>query len=464
MSSAIRSDGPPLTRALAPWQATLPTLVAEAGGAPVVVACSGGADSLALLALTRGAGVDAVAVHIDHGLRAGSADEAQVVMRAAEGLGVVVRADRIHVAPGPGVEARARAERHAALETARLDVGAGAIFLGHTMDDQAETAVLHFLRGSGVDGLAGIPERRGVVVHPLLGIRRADTVEICARLGWSPVDDPMNDDPAYRRVFVRRRVLPELERAAARDLVPVLARQAATFAAERAELDRAATVVLRAAGEGARDDALSVAVLLGAPPAIAGRALRIWLGAPPIGTRAVERVAEVVRGERVAVECPGGRWVRRSGGRLRREGPGSDAPGDAVRASPVPVVVPGHTVLTAGSIDAAVDTDPPTRWPDGRAACVLDAATVGADLRVRTVQAGDRLKPVGMTGHKAVREVLAEAGVPPAARERALVAVHGPTDEVLWVVGYRVAAAARASRSTRRFLRLTFEPAGGTPV
>ncbi|MDQ3145596.1 MAG: tRNA(Ile)-lysidine synthetase, partial [Actinomycetota bacterium] len=128
---------------------------------PVVAGVSGGADSLALLVLSVEAGCEVTAVHVDHGLRPGSGDEAGVVAEAAARWGAAFRAESTVVEPGPNLEARAREARRSAL-------GDGAM-TGHTLDDQAETVLLNLLRGAGADGLAAMAPGPG---KPLLGLRR----------------------------------------------------------------------------------------------------------------------------------------------------------------------------------------------------------------------------------------------------------------------------------------------------
>jgi tRNA(Ile)-lysidine synthase len=279
--------------------------------APVVVGCSGGADSLALVALAIDAGLAPIAVHVDHGVRPGSERDAGVVAGAAARLGARFDARRVHVDAGPNLEARARAARYDALEAARVQHGATAVLVAHTADDQAETVLLNLLRGSGSAGLAGMPVRRGRVVRPLLGTRRADVRAECARRRLVPVEDPSNEDLAFRRNWIRREVLPLLERGAGRDLTPVLTRQAEVLRAESDFLDSLA----RAAwpGEaGARGRALAAL-----PDPLARRAVRCWLGPPPPALDEVDAVLAVARGERRAVDLAVGRRVERSGGVLR---------------------------------------------------------------------------------------------------------------------------------------------------
>jgi hypoxanthine phosphoribosyltransferase len=269
---------------------------------------SGGPDSLALLVLACAAlGPEAVtAVHVDHGLRPGSAGEAEVVRAAAERFGAGFVARTVRVEPGPNLEARARVARYAALPDGTLT--------GHTADDQAETVLLNLLRGAGLDGLGGMaPERR-----PIRRLRRDETRALCAALGLDPVRDPSNDDPAFRRNRVRRELLPLLADVAARDVVPVLARQADLLRDDARALDELAAAL----------DPTDGRALAAAPVALARRAVRRWLreatgGAErhPPDAAAVERVLAVARGAAVACEVGGGWRVARTQQRLRLERP-----------------------------------------------------------------------------------------------------------------------------------------------
>ena len=287
---------------------------------PLVCAVSGGADSLALLVLAVLSGCTVTAVHVDHGIRPGSAAEADVVAAAAALVGAAFRAERVSVAPGPNLEARARAARFAVLPAE--------VATGHTMDDQAETVLCNLLRGAGPDGVAGM--RRGPC-HPILGLRRDETRSVCkeARLRW--VEDPSNDDPRFLRNRVRSELLPLCGALAGRDPVPLLARFAAISADDAALLDGLAADAL--------PDPSSAWALARAPRPLAARAVRRWLrmagATPETGGRAsevgadrhpptaadVERVLAVAAGDAVATEVTGGWRVRRRGGRLLAEPP-----------------------------------------------------------------------------------------------------------------------------------------------
>jgi tRNA(Ile)-lysidine synthase len=274
----------------------------DPGEGEVALAVSGGADSLALMVLAARAGLDCTAIHVDHGLRPGSGEEASVVAGAARRLGFGFVAVEVVVGDGPDLEARARRARYAALPAG--------VLTGHTMDDQAETVLLNLLRGAGLDGLAAMaafPARR-----PLLGLRRAETAALCAAEGLEPVRDPSNLDRRFRRNRVRLEVIPLLCSVAQRDVVPLLARAAEVASLDAAYLDSLAAGV----------DPTDARSLAAAPAALARRAVRGWLRAGgdaerhPPSLAEVERVLEVARGARRACELAGGRRVWRSAGRL----------------------------------------------------------------------------------------------------------------------------------------------------
>src|SRR5271155_1966789 len=278
---------------------------------PINCAVSGGPDSLALLVLALAAGCDVTAIHVDHGLRAGSASEAEDVAEVAKNLGARFRAERVDVEDGPNLEARAR--------TARFSVLPDGTATGHTMDDQAETVLCNLLRGAGLDGMAGMePGSR----HPLLGLRRTETEAVCAAMGLHPFRDPSNLDRRHLRNRVRHELLPLCSELAQRDPVPVLARQADLNREEAWLLDEMA-------GEAVHDPA-DARALTAAPLPLARRALRIWLNGSssdvpfdrhPPSAAEIARVLRVASGEALATEISGGRRVSRSEGQLRLEPP-----------------------------------------------------------------------------------------------------------------------------------------------
>jgi tRNA(Ile)-lysidine synthase len=288
-------------------------------GVPVLVACSGGADSLALAAAVAfeapRAGVAAGVVTIDHGLQPGSPAQARRVAAIGYELGLdpvhLIRVDIEPAFPG-GPEAAARAARYAALDSLGSE-----IWLGHTLDDQAETVLLGLGRGSGPRSVAGMRALAGHYRRPLLGIRRASTVAACAALGLEPWDDPHNVDPRYQRVRLRTEVLPLLEDALQGGVAEALARTAALLQQDLDALDQLASVHF--AGRAA----LAVSDLAGLAPAIRTRVVRDWAlahGVPPgelssVHLDSIDRLITGWRGQG-PIALPGGFDALRSSGRL----------------------------------------------------------------------------------------------------------------------------------------------------
>jgi tRNA(Ile)-lysidine synthase len=257
------------------------SLAALPAGDTVLVACSGGADSLALADAARFEArhrtIHCGLITVDHDLQAGSADRAAALVDWAKNHGFApVISSRVLVTGRPGgPEAAARDARYEALvEAARLH-RATAILLGHTRDDQAETVLLALARGSGPRGLAGMAPmviREGVqLLRPLLDVGRADTRAACAALGREPWDDPHNTDPTYARSRVRA-ALPVLVDLLGADVVDNLARTARLVAADNAVLDELAAAALNVDEAGALD----LEGLEDLPAAIRTRVLRLW--------------------------------------------------------------------------------------------------------------------------------------------------------------------------------------------
>lgn len=291
-----------------------------APGDLVLAACSGGPDSLALAAalafVAPRAGLRAGAVTVDHGLQQGSADRAAEVTAVLRGLGLdPVRAVTVTVDGPGGPEAAARAARYTALEKAAADLGASAVLLGHTLDDQAETVLLGLARGSGPRSLAGMPARRGVFLRPLLGVRRTATAAACEALGLSPWTDPHNSDRRFARVRVRLDALPALEDALGPGVAEALARTADQLRDDAQVLEEIAAERFRG------DSPMSAGSLAALPAAVRTRVLRsaaLAAGCPAGALTAahVARIEELVtawHGQR-GVDLPGGvRALRRSG-------------------------------------------------------------------------------------------------------------------------------------------------------
>ncbi|GAA1787754.1 tRNA lysidine(34) synthetase TilS [Agromyces lapidis] len=293
----------------------------------VLVALSGGADSLALAAAAAfeapRAGLRAGAVIVDHGLQPGSADAASAAAAQARELGldpVLVR--RVEVGDEGGPEASARAARYAALDEAARETGAALVLLGHTLDDQAETVLLGLARGSGAASLSGMAPVTGRYARPLLGIRRTTTRQACLDAGLEPWDDPHNLDPAYARVRVRERVLPVLEAELGPGIAEALARTAEQLREDDAAFAEQIEEFIEEICEPAEAGiAISVAALAANPAALRQRVIRhvvaseFGVSLSRTQTLEVARLVTEWHGQG-PIDLPGGALVTRAGAHL----------------------------------------------------------------------------------------------------------------------------------------------------
>lgn len=272
---------PRLTPAVADVRRAVRDALAAIGDSAVLVALSGGPDSLALAAAAafegRRTGRRVGAVVVDHGLQERSADVAAAASATAVSLGLApVITSRVDVGTAGGPEAAAREARYTALDAARREVGATHVLLGHTLDDQAETVLLGLSRGSGPVSIAGMRRADGAWLRPLLGIRRATTGRFCRDSGLTPWHDPHNDDPAYARVRVRRTVLPVLERELGPGIAEALARTAEQLREDADALDHFADEMIEELAEHAEAGiSLPVHALASNPPALRQRLIRL---------------------------------------------------------------------------------------------------------------------------------------------------------------------------------------------
>ncbi|KQV71381.1 tRNA(Ile)-lysidine synthetase [Nocardioides sp. Root122] len=296
-----------------------------APGDVVAVACSGGADSLALASASvfegHKLGMRVVGVTVDHGLQPGSAGQADRVVAQLAALGVdetLTARVAVDAASGLGPEAAAREARYAVLEEVAAHLGVARVLLGHTLDDQAETVLLGLARGSGGRSLQGMRPAFGVFARPLLGVRRDDTVTACQVEGLEAWDDPHNHDPGYTRVRVRERVLPVLEDELGPGVAATLARTAEQLRDDTALLEELADRVL---ADARCHGGLDVDVLRAQPPSLRHRALH--RAALEAGVPAAELTrAHVLEVDRLLVDWRGQRWIDLPGPRraARRNG------------------------------------------------------------------------------------------------------------------------------------------------
>lgn len=359
-------------------RAAVAAAIADAPGR-IGVACSGGADSVALLDAALAARANVVALHVDHALHPASVRTAAEVGALARSLGADAEILRVTVTRGASLEDQARRARYAALEAAAGRLGLACVLGGHTARDQAETVLLRVLRGTGPAGLAGIPPVRGVHRRPLLAIPRDVIERYVAARGLPVIEDPMNTDPAFARVRVRHAILPALaaENPRLEDALLRLARSAAEWTAA---IDAQATAL-------AKSGKLPIARLRAAGPAIAKRALQLL---------APQLEAEHLDAAHALIDARSGQGIDVLGGRIER-------------AYAELVVV------------REVEPPPP-----------LDVVGPGAPYTIRPWRAGDRMRPARLRGRsRKLSDLYADAKVPKATRATARVVLDA-TGSIVW--------------------------------
>jgi len=295
----------------------------EAGDC-ILVAVSGGADSLALayatLVESSPLAIKAIAVTIDHQLQEKSSDQAAKVEKQLRAMGyqdVVVA--KVKVSLESGLEAGARSARYEALQRIALEKNAVKVLLGHTRDDQAESVLLGLARGSGTRSLSGMASENGIYLRPLLALTRAQTEAACTEFGIEYWNDPHNENHDFSRVRVRREVLPVMEEQIGPGIAAALARSAALLRDDADALDAIASAEI--SRHNLTDLECSELELL--PRAIRTRILRtaIYAAGAPSGSisadhiGAVEALVTSWHGQGL-VSLPGGVKVERISGRL----------------------------------------------------------------------------------------------------------------------------------------------------
>ena len=299
--------------------AVRPFLEKLEAGDRIVVAVSGGADSLALAyALSKEASKLALqlsAVTIDHQLQDGSNKQAELVVEQMKSIGLECEIKKVKVEITEGLEASARKARYEAFDSLETE----AVFLGHTHNDQAETVLLGLSRGSGTRSLSGMAEVNGKYIRAFLNITREQTEDACKEIGLIPWNDPHNKDLQFARVRVRTEALPTLEKTIGPGISDALVRSAALLRDDADALDQWAEQEIL----GLSLDDLDCAYLAGLPRAIRSRIIRraIYACGAPSGSVSSEHVAAIEalicawNGQGPA-HLPGGVKVERFSGRL----------------------------------------------------------------------------------------------------------------------------------------------------
>ncbi|HEX6796713.1 MAG TPA: tRNA lysidine(34) synthetase TilS [Ktedonobacterales bacterium] len=461
-------------------------------GATIVAAVSGGADSLCMLGALdalrlRGAPPApgrVVVAHLDHALRGAAGEtDAAFVADLAHTLGldcVVGREDVGALARRQkrSLEDAARRARYAFLRRVAAEVGAERIVTGHTRDDQAETVLMHLLRGAGLSGLAGMTPLTGAIARPLLDLTRAETEAYCAARGWTPRHDTSNDDLAFLRNRVRHTLLPMLERENP-SLRETLARNATLIAADAAYLDDLARDAWERAVASSDDRAITFdfKTLRALPSALRARLLReayrrlAGEDGEELAARHVAAADDYVQHgvDSTVRQLPGGLRLMRGRSTLTVERTpgtaGGAAPSEVSGAiEPVVLPVPGEVTLPAlgmrlrAELVDVAEARATMEAPGSTDVAYVDADTAGEALTVRTWRAGDRFQPLGMAHEKKLQDYFTDAHVP--REERTRIPLVFGRDLLLWVAGHRPDHRARIIPATRRAIRLTITPEG----
>ena len=450
-------------------------------GGRVVVAVSGGADSVALTLLmhelaTTGRVVLAGLVHLNHRLRAEADTDEAFCRELAERLSVPFESVGADVAgraarDGISVEQAGHRERYAFFERVVRDGRGEVVATAHTRDDQAETYLLRVIRGAGPTGLAGIRPRTGDIVRPLLEVSRRDLRRFLESRGQSFRADETNEDVRVPRNRVRHRLIPFLEQQFTPAIADVLARSAAIARGDAVWLDAATTARLpEIVSHNEGSPSLAVEPLLRAPVALGRRVVKRVLeevSGRAAGFEPVERVLELATDEGMAtgaVDLPGCRAERR-GGTIEIRPPLSRTPGRETLRFEYRLPVPGEVSVGEAGLAISAEVGPARGdtavGSAGSAMVAVAATTLSGPLIVRNWRPGDALRPLGLGGRKKLQDVFVDRKV--ARVERPIVPIVADLKGgIVWVVGHTVAEDFRVTPETTGVLILKARTLGGT--
>ncbi len=448
----------------------------------VLVGVSGGVDSLALFyalhALRHQLDCQLHVAHLDHGFREDSAADAAYVAKQADCLGVPISRARIDVPQlmreqKLSTEVAARRARHQFYECISERIGAAKIALGHHRDDQAETVLIHLLRGAGASGLKGmLPVREGKFIRPLLAFSRKQIEDFVTQLGLEPRCDATNYQLNYLRNRIRLELIPVLERTYNSNLQNTLNQTAELLRAESDYLEALAHEAFQACRvESYTPDTIVLGRCLFREYhlALRRRILRLAV-AEVLGEvrdfyfNHFESMLNLIDGEapNSTLHLPNRVEFRREYDHiLIQKSTNGRAPFE------YEVAVPGHTALPlldaemiATVIDHPINCAVADKFPDGKFQAVFDLDRLQLPLKLRQRRDGDRFHPFGMRGRKTLKDLLIDAKIPRQERGRVPVLVNG--DGIIWVVGYRTSEPFKVRPETKRRLYLNYLPFGET--
>lgn len=431
---------------------------------PRILAClSGGADSTFLAWALCDIGCEVIAFHLDHGLRKDSSRDAGVAEATANALGIrfVMRRASPDVPEGSSPETAARELRYALAEEVADAESADWIATGHSADDQIETFFINLARGAGLDGLAGIPPKRGRLIRPMLSVERSEARARCEAEGLKFTDDPTNASNAMLRNRIRHDLLPKLDEVLGPGFRPAMFRQFRYMRGDAELLNALADLKLKDARPLAFGAAIAIPVagLGGMADALARRVVRrglaeIGLETPPAG-RFVEAALDAADGGGSA-DVGGGFVARREGEWLVLR-PGTPlTPESSAGSLPGAISATGFGIVISSQAD-----DVPEPWPADPNIVWIDDSLAG-DFLVRAPRPGDRFAPLSMGGSKPLADFLASAGFTRTERETVPLLVRGGNEsgggEVVWVIGHRLGEVGAVPGGALRALRIEATP------
>lgn len=457
----------------------------------VVVGISGGPDSVAMAHLLKALGYRLHLAHLDHGLRPDSQEDAALVRRLSQAWALPLYLERADVARyadarGLSLEAAAREVRYRFLFRVARDVRAQAVAVAHTQDDQAETVLLHLLRGSGLTGLQGMRPKAYLwdetipLVRPFLVVSRREVLAYCREQGLPYREDPTNQDLRFTRNRIRHLLLPLLEREFNPRIRETLARMTRVVQQEMEVLQNLAEQVWSQVVQEVGEAFIfwDIRVMGRVHP---GVRYHLWRKMVRLLRPGLEMAFEdVERAERWLHAAPPGPTDWFAGLFLAREEPHrgitarweADLPTHFWPQLPVPdqvyalpwggtvALAHGWSLWASEALPASVLPEDLSHTPPHRA--WVDADTVDSPLYVRARRPGDRFAPLGMEGHTMkLSDFMINVKIPRRARDRWPLVVH--QDEVVWVVGQRLAHPFRVRPQTRRVLRLEVIPPTASP-
>lgn len=429
----------------------------------VIIALSGGADSVALihamLALSDKFGYRLAAAHLNHRIRGAESGRDEAFVRAlCDRRGIDLEIERAEGlgAGMPNLEERAREYRYAFLERVAQKRGADYLALAHQANDQAETVMLRLLRGAGAAGLAAMDERGpGRIIRPMLTATRVEVIDHLGAIGESFVSDSTNLSREILRNRVRMEVLPMFER----EYAPGLAGRLCELADEMRELD--GFVRIAAAEELARrtgkDGTLEISDFARLHPALQRALMRLFIENRLGNLRRVSRAhVEAIRRlclhglPNASLDLPHRMRAARAYQTLRL-GPAEVLARPRFRA---PIAPSGTTVVREAGFEFEAATLPAREvsFPESKMQALFDLGEIPDGLVARNVEPGDRMNPIGMMGHRKVKDIFMDARIP--RNERTTFPVVESEGEIVWLPGLARAGTARVGEGTRTVLRL----------